>query len=246
MDELFYEIHNDLPREGPGDNESTLRAFRMLDKLPGNARLLDIGCGPGMQTVQLAKALNGTITALDNHQPFLDQLKASACREKVLDKITIVNGSMFEMSFPPRSFDIIWSEGAIFIIGFERGLKEWKKYLKNGGYLVVSELSWLRQDGPPEVKEFFQREYPVMLPVSQNLKIIEDAGYSPIGSFVLPESSWWDNYYLPIEKKMKQLPRKYPGSAEMKQFIDMHREEIEMYREYSAYYGNVFFIMQAY
>ena len=122
---LVMELHSGNPREGPEDNESTLRALRMVTDLPERPDILDVGCGPGMQTLTLAKATNGWITALDNHQPFLDALDTSA-QEKHLDQtIKTTNGSMFELPFEPALFDLIWSEGAIYIIGFERGLKEW-------------------------------------------------------------------------------------------------------------------------
>jgi hypothetical protein len=55
LSEFFWIIHSGLTREGPGDNKSTQRAYRMLKDLPKNPCILDIGCGLGMQTVDLAK-----------------------------------------------------------------------------------------------------------------------------------------------------------------------------------------------
>jgi tRNA G46 methylase TrmB len=52
---IFFEVHNDLPREGPGDNKSTRKAYLTLPVILEKPRVLDIGCGPGMQTVELAK-----------------------------------------------------------------------------------------------------------------------------------------------------------------------------------------------
>ena len=137
MPEIFWEIHSGLPREGPGDNESTRKAYRMLKGLPENPRILDIGCGPGMQTIELAKLSSGRIDALDSHQPFLEQLKKSAKKEGVDDIIKTVNGDMFNLSYENSSFDLVWSEGSIFVIGFEKGLREWRRLLTEKGYLVV-------------------------------------------------------------------------------------------------------------
>ena len=78
----FWEVHSNLPREGPGDNESTKKAYLMLKDLPENPRILDIGCGPGMQTIELAKLSGGQIVAVDNHQPFLEQLKITLKKRK--------------------------------------------------------------------------------------------------------------------------------------------------------------------
>ena len=155
MVNVFFEVHSGLPREGPGDNESTKKAYLTLQDLPENPRILDIGCGPGMQTIALAKLSKGRIDAVDNHQPFLEQLKKKAEEEGVSEKITVVNGDMLALNYEDGSFDLIWSEGAIFVIGFEKGLREWRNLLTNKGYIVVSELSWLKPDPPEEVRKFF-------------------------------------------------------------------------------------------
>ncbi|MFA6451089.1 MAG: class I SAM-dependent methyltransferase, partial [bacterium] len=76
--EIFFEIHSDNPREGPGSNEATQRAFDAMTGLPKEPVILDLGCGPGMQTIHLAKISGGEISAVDNHAPFIDVLKANA------------------------------------------------------------------------------------------------------------------------------------------------------------------------
>ena len=121
--DIFFELHQDLPREGPGDNPSTRKALSFLKELPPQPLILDIGCGPGMQTIELARCTKGKIIATDTHQPFLDKLKQRAQAEGLSDKITAVNMSMFDLEFEAKSFDAIWSEGAIYIMSFEQGLR---------------------------------------------------------------------------------------------------------------------------
>ncbi|GAM56739.1 probable transcription regulator [Vibrio ishigakensis] len=48
---------------------------------------------------------------------------------------------MGDLPFEEDSFDVLWSEGAVYNIGFETGIRDWRKYLKSGGTLVVSELT---------------------------------------------------------------------------------------------------------
>lgn len=244
MLEIFWEIHQDIPREGPGNDESTLKAYRMLQELPKNPLILDIGCGPGAQTIALAKETEGQIIAVDTHEPFLADLSARAQREGVPKKITAQKGNMFALEFEQESLDLIWSEGAIYIIGFQRGLLEWQKYLRPGGYLVVSEISWLRDDLPAPVKDFWMSAYPGMLDVAGNRRIIEEIGYEWIGNFTLPESGWWESYYLPMAERITMLRPKYVGHTEANQILDFSEKEIEMYREYSEYYGYEFYIMR--
>jgi len=135
--QIFFEIHSGLPREGPGDSRSTKRAFALLSDLPPEPHVLDIGCGPGMQTLDLARLTRGQIVALDNHQPFLDELSARARRAGLGSRVQAIYGDMEDLPFPRASFDLIWAEGSIYIFGFEKGLRAWKTLLRAGGYLAV-------------------------------------------------------------------------------------------------------------
>ena len=244
MPEIFWEIHSGLPREGPGDNESTRKAYMMLKGLPENPRILDIGCGPGMQTIELAKLSSGQIDALDSHQPFLEQLKKSAKKEGIDDIIKTINGDMFNLSYENSSFDLVWSEGSIFVIGFEKGLREWRRLLTEKGYLVVSGLSWLRPDLPEDARTFMKQGYPAIKTIEDNLEVAQKSGYRIVGSFVLPSKSWWDNYYTPIETKLPKIKARHKENREALEFLAMEETEIEMFRKYSDYYGYIFYIMQ--
>jgi ubiquinone/menaquinone biosynthesis C-methylase UbiE len=244
LPEFFWTIHSGLPREGPGDNKSTQRAYRMLKDLPKNPCILDVGCGPGMQTVELAKLSSGQIVALDSHEPFLKQLREAIKKEGVEDRVKAVKGDMCNIKFDDDSFDVVWSEGAIFIIGFEKGLREWRRLLTPGGYVVVSELSWLKHDAPKEAKDYMMQMYPVIKTIEGNIEIIQHSGYRSVGSFVLPSKSWWDNYYTPIATKLPSLKGQYKNDKEAMQVIAYEETEIEMFRKYSDYYGYVFYIMQ--
>lgn len=244
---IFFEIHKDIPREGPGDNESTIRAYKALKDLPSRPKILDIGCGPGMQTVELAKNIDGKIYALDLHKPFLERLNNYIFKEKLEKKIETVNGSMFslEKHFKKGTFDLIWSEGAIFIMGFKEALKSWKPFLKEEGYIVVSELVWVKDNPPKEVKDYWHKEYPMMNTVQWNLETIEKAGYEVLEHFAIPESSWINNYYDPIQERLVTLREKYSGNEDAIKEINDSQREADIFRKYSEYYGYVFFIMKA-
>jgi len=242
-DEIFWQVHCDLPREGPGDEQSTLRALAQMKDLPSAPSILDIACGPGAQTLVLARQPGAQVTAVDTHQPFLDDLSQRAAVAGVAGRIRLLNMSMFALSFPEQ-FDLLWSEGAIYIIGFEAGLKAWRPLLKPGGYVAVTEISWLKPNPPAEVFSYWEREYPAMATVAENLERVQRAGYRLLDHFTLPESAWWEPYYHPIEQRIAQLREKYLGNAEAQSILDEHAREVEMYRQYSAWYGYEFYIMQ--
>ncbi len=252
--ELFFEIFDpSLPRLGPGDDASTRKALDMLvsemsrgDNSPRAAklRILDLGCGNGAQTIQLAKHTAGTVLAVDNHQPFLDELKRRADTEGVLDRIQIRLGDMADLGLIEGSYDMIWSEGALYIIGFRDGLKAYRSVLAEKGCFAVTELSWLRSDPPEECRQYFAAEYPAMADIESNLAAIKACGYKILGHFTLPESAWWDPYYLPLENRLRSFREKYATDPEKLEVIESVQIEIDHYRKYSSCYGYVFYLMQ--
>lgn len=242
-EDIFFEIHNGLPREGPGRDQYTEKAFKMLPRMD-RPDILDVGCGPGGPTVTLAKLCGGQVTGLDNHQPYLDRLSQKVRDEGVTDRVHAVHGSMFAIPFPDESFDVIWAEGAIYMVGFERGLVDWRRFLKPDGFLVVHEMTWLQPDPPREIFGYWKRLYPGITTVEDNLRTIPQCGYEVIGHFTLPEDAWWIEYYGPLEERISQLRRKYAGDARALEALDNEQKEIDMYRKYKSWYGSVFFVMQ--
>lgn len=242
--QVFFELHSDLPREGPGNNTVTTQAFSLLPSLPPQPQILDLGCGPGMQTVQLAQLTDGHITAVDLHQPYLDQLQARAEAAGVSDRVTAMQGDMGDLPFPPGQFDVIWSEGAAYILEFATALKMWRSLLKPSGYLAVSELCWFRLDAPQPVVDFWQEEYPNIQSVEANLKLIRALNYRAIAHFCLPEEAWWQHYYTPLEERLNRMKTKYTNNPNALEIIESHQQEIDLYRQYSDYYGYIFYILE--
>ena len=241
--EIFFDVQRGLPRQGPGSDDSTLKALSLCPELPERPAILDIGCGPGRQTLALANALmDGHMTAVDIHQEYLDELQERAKAARAAARIDILAGDMNKLPFPPQSFDLIWSEGAAYIMGFDKALVAWKRLLKPGGYLAVSELVWLQPDPPGEVAEFFGREYLAMTGVENIVATLQASGYELRGHFTLPDAAWWDSYYTPLEAKLPSLKARYAGDEEALSMVEMTACEIDMRRRFGGWYGYEFFI----
>jgi SAM-dependent methyltransferase len=241
---LFGEIHRDLPREGPGDPASTRRALRRIQNVLHPSRIVDVGCGPGMQTVELAKATDATVLALDINRGYLDQLRALARRNGVGDRVRVIKGSMFQMSIRSSSLDLIWAEGAIYLIGFECGLQEWRDLLRHNGCLAVTHLSWLQTDVPDEPRRFWAKHYPAITTVGENVRIARALRYEVLDCFPLPASAWWTNYYQPLEDRLATLRMRYGASREVLAIIDSTQEQIDLYRHFPTSYGYVFYVLR--
>jgi len=242
-DDILFEIHQGLAQEGPVRNEYTSKAFRMLPQLD-KPRMLDVGCGPGGPTLELARLSQGDVIGMDIHQPYLRELAKKVKRAGLSKRVHALNCSMFEMGFPDESFHIIWAEGAIFIIGFERGLREWRRFIKPHGFLVVHEMTWLRPDPPQEIYQYWREIYPGIGTVPENLEKICGCGYNLIGHFTLPEDAWWIEYYGPLEERIRGLGKKYVDDPEARAALEGKQREIDLFNKYRQWYGSAFFVMQ--
>ena len=239
---LICEYFSNLERQGPGSKEVTVKALSFIDNLTNKSKIADIGCGTGGQTLILAQNTKAEITAIDLFPLFIEMLNQNAQKLNFQNRIKGKIASMDNLSFQEEEFDVIWSEGAIYNIGFERGLNEWRKFLKKGGFIAVTEASWFTEQRPKEINDFWTEAYPEIDTISIKISQMQKAGYVPIASFILPEKCWNENFYeLQIEVQ-KNFLKKYSGNKTAENFVAYQRHEAQLYQKYKEFYGYVFFI----
>ena len=231
-----------MERQGPGSPEVTLRALGFVDGLNDKSLIADIGCGTGGQTMTLAKHIQGKITGIDLSDTFIDIFNRNATQLGVQDRVKGIVGSMDSLPFHDEELDLIWSEGAIYNIGFERGLNEWRKYLKTGGYIAVSESSWFTDERPAEIHDFWMGAYPGIDTIPNQIAKICKAGYLPVATFILPEACWTEHFYIPNIAAQKIFLDKYAGNKTAEDFVASEQYEAELYNKYKEFYGYTFFI----
>ncbi|MBN2755136.1 MAG: methyltransferase domain-containing protein [Candidatus Goldbacteria bacterium] len=242
MDKEMLEIYTGLERYGPGDDETTKRAFNLCE-LPENPLILDVGCGSGASALCLAGIKKCRITAVDNYDKFLNELKVRAEQKGLSESISIINADMAALDFTKESFDLVWSEGAIYNMGFENGLKAFSRFLKIGGYMAVTELTWMKNRIPEELKKFWDKEYPQMTTMLDNAEKIKKCGLQLKGMFELGRKAW-DNYYNPLESRVKEYIKEKAGNDKALKAAALVQEEIDIYRNYGGYYDYVFYVMK--
>lgn len=241
--ELLVDLHLDGERQGPGSKATTLEALKatgMQDR--PSLRIADIGCGTGASTLLLAEEIDGQVTAIDLFPEFLDRLTIEAAQNRLVEKIVTKVMSMDDLKIEPGSLDLIWSEGAIYNIGFANGLKYWQEFLKPGGVLAISEISWLTDKRPTEIEEYWQSFYPEIDTVKNKIGTLKKQGYEVLKSFILPESCWEEEYYQSLEKRYDAFLERHENNQAAIQLVNADREEIRMYRKYKTYYGYGFYI----
>lgn len=241
--ELIIDLYKNSDRQGPGSKNDTLRALDLLN-LPAdhNLKVADIGCGSGGQTISLAKHLNGQITAVDLFPDFLDELNEKSQELGLTPKIVTLEKSMDDLPFKNEEFDLIWSEGAIYNIGFENGIKKWKDYLKVGGYLAVSEITWITQSRPKAIEEFWNSEYPEISTASNKIKQLEDSGYSLVAYFYLSQDSWIETYYKPLQARFNDFLSRHNNSELARKVVADYQAEIDLYLKFKDYFSYGFYI----
>jgi ubiquinone/menaquinone biosynthesis C-methylase UbiE len=245
MDELHLltDFHKGAARQGPGGEAETLRALELAG-LDRSRRLAvaDIGCGTGASTLLLARELDAQVTAVDFLPPFLDVLETRAREAGVAGRIEPLPCAMDELPFQEAAFDVVWSEGAVYNMGFEAGVAYWRRFLKPGGVLAVSELTWFTAERPPELDAYWQAEYPEVDTAPAKLAVLERQGYALLGYFPLPAHCWLDNYYRPMQARFEAFLDRHGHSQQAQAIVEAEKKEIALYEAYSEYYGYGFYV----
>ena len=200
----------------------TKKAFQLLPKMD-RLSILDVGCGSGVSTMELAKLCDGWIVALDIDEHALDRLDAKIQKAGFSHRMKTLKRSMMDMDFPEQSFDIIWSEGSIYAVGFENGLRQWARFLKPKGFLVVHDETGNLQE---------------------KLKLIASCGFDLVDYFILDQDVWWNEYCVPLQKLIDEVRPRCAGDPEVLALIDRNQREIDMFKVTPQSYHSTYFIMR--
>ena len=240
--DFIIETHIGLERQGIGSPEMIIRALSFLDDLNKISRVVDFACGTGGQTMVLAQNITGKITAVDICPQFIDVLNDNAKKLNLHERVNGIVGTMENISLPKEEFDLIWSEGAIDSIGFEKGISYWNGFLKKNGHIAVTCPSWIANEHPAEIEKFWTDAGSGLDSIEHNISIMQKSGYNFVAAFTLPEKCWTENYFIPREVAEKALLDKYPEDKTIEAYIEDSRFEVELYSKYKQYYGYVFYI----
>lgn len=236
--DLIVDLHRRNRRQGPGSDQTTrdLISLAGLDR-SRRLRIADIGCGTGAASFVLAETLDADVVSVDLVGTFLDELRERAGRRGVADRIVPLEASMTDLPFADGEFDVIWSEGAVYSMGFADGVAAWRRFLAPDGVLVLSEITWLTATRPTALEEHWRSEYPEIDVASAKLAVLERNGFSPLAYVTLPPQCWQQEYYEPLLAGLDAFCERHGNSAAAHRIADAERTEAALYEEYHQFYG---------
>jgi ubiquinone/menaquinone biosynthesis C-methylase UbiE len=220
--DLFRTYQNFKDELRSGFLEYTRRAYQVMP-ITDRPVILDVGCGTGVPTIELARLSNGLIIAIDIDQISLEELKNKVTSCQLSAHIDVVKCSLFDMCFMNESFDIIWAEGSINAIGFERGLSEWRRYLKTNGFLVI-------HDDLGDLNEKIEQ--------------VSASAYKLLDHFVLTQDIWWQNYYRPLEKYINSYYKHQPYDTAIDRIIIQDCHFISEFQQNPDRFQSVYLILR--
>lgn len=239
---LIIDFYKDLNRQGPGSDEQTKKALRSIHFQTDHPQIADIGCGTGAQTETLAGELHAEIIAVDFLEAFLQKLKKRF--ETINLPVKTLCADMSDLPFSKHAFDLIWSEGAVYNMGFEQGIRYWNQFIKPDGFLALTELSWLTDERPPALDDYWKHAYPGIGTITRNIGLLEQNGYCLTDHFTLPSTCWTANYYKPIQENMAAFLNRWNHAPEAQALVRENEQEMQYYEKYHTYYGYTFYIAQ--
>ena len=242
----IFKIFESFPRQGPGDDEHTEKAFSIIAEPPKRGgEILDVGCGKGVQTMALARLCPSCrIIATDIHQPFLDAVDEKIAAEGFSGRIKTVCASMDDLPLGEESFDIIWAEGCSFIMGFENAVRYWKKFLKPGGYMMISDLFWFTESPSAEAREFFAEIDPTIMIEDKGFEIIRNAGLDRLDPSGSLHGYGKRAYYGTVKGKYGDLMEEFKDNEAALMIIEGLKKQIEIFDNYSDEYGYTYNVMR--
>lgn len=238
--DAFFALHHGLPRQGPGSDATTRHLLALAGPLPSRPRVLDIGCGPGRAALLLAHEAGAEVTAVDLHQPFLDELAGAATARGLRHAIRTVRASMADLPFPDESFDLIWAEGSVYHIGFDTALRSWQRLLTPDGTLVLTECEWATESPSAQARKFWDQNYRLRSG-DQNAAAARATGYTVAAVHPLPDSDWFDEYYTPLAERAAAAD---PTVAGMRDALAATHQEIAMRRDHGTDYRYTGYVLR--
>ena len=226
--EDFFNLHRDLPRQGPGEAADVAWLGEQVD-LPDDARIADLACGPGADIGPLlALAKGASVTAIDRQPQFIEEAHAKWGNDPRVD---LLCGDMTE---PGGPYDLIWCAGAVYILGVTKALNMWRSAMSSTGLIAFSQICFWDKHPPADLRDFWAQEYPAMSDIDGIDSWVQAAGYKTLATRRLSADAW-ESYYRPLEQRIARLQE--DAEPDLLRVLENTKTEIKTYRQFGEHFG---------
>ena len=244
LDTAFLSLYADLPRQSVGADWCTQEAIGRLPPLRKPTTVMDLGCGAGRSTILLARRFRGPIAAIDYRPDLLDRLSATAKAAGLAARIALRCEDPARLKDRPGTYDLIWSEGCVQALGWEKSLKLWGPLLRARGVIALSDRVWLTDKPPAEVRDFWAGAYPAMADAAGYRRAAEQAGLSIFDSFTLPRATWWEGYYAPLIQRIAALEDDAATNPALAREIEAAKRDIAILERFGDCFAYSFYLLR--
>lgn len=129
-----------------------------LCRIDEDKHVLDVGCGFGITSCYIARKHGCRVVGVDITEEMINKAKERAKREGVQDRVEFGIGDAQTLPFKDDFFDIVISESVIaFLVDKAKGINEYVRVAKPGGYVGINEGTWIRAHPPAEFAKYVSR-----------------------------------------------------------------------------------------
>lgn len=103
--------------------------------------ILDLGCGPGVSSFELAERTNAQVLGLDFSERMIERAQSRHAQEFAhLERLSFVQGDAAVMDLPDQSVDLVTGHSFLYLVHDRRAvLREIRRVLRPGGSVVLME-----------------------------------------------------------------------------------------------------------
>ncbi|AHM57210.1 hypothetical protein EAL2_c19290 [Peptoclostridium acidaminophilum DSM 3953] len=178
----YFEIQAEIGLTKHGGGRSATDEIASLCKLDQNSYVLDVGCGVGMSACYLAKKYGCKVIGIDISEKMIKKATDRAKRMGLDEIVKFMVADAQNLPFEEGLFDAVISESVTaFLSDKEKGIKEYSRVLKNGGYVGLNEITW-NGEAERNVASYMKRAMGEVVPETKEnwTRLLEHSGFKVV------------------------------------------------------------------
>jgi len=178
--------------------------------------VLDVGCGAGATPAFLAKYYGCRVAGVDIRPRMIDRARETLQREGMAERVELRVADAQDLPFADNVFDAVTTESVTaFPADKARAVREYARVTQPGGYVGLSEATWLKTPPPPELLDWVRQDAGATVqPLSADgwVALLQGAGLSDIVTQLCP---------VEVANEARELARRYGRGGVLRSSLRM-------------------------